>query len=148
IRTAGWSRCRTKSWSNVSRSRARAELSAPSRRRPRRRLTVTPGGIGTLACAPDGGWLASTGHLERPVGLWDLEGGRGDRLVASHSHARDAVAFSPDGRLLATAGSDGIVGLWSVTTGAELGQVGGPAERLTAVAFSPDGRMLAASGHD
>ena len=92
--------------------------------------------------------MASTSHLERPVRLWDLEGRHGDRRIGSHSHARDAVTFSPDGRMLATAGDDGIVRLWDHATGTELRQVGGSDDRLTGVAFSPDGRMLAATGND
>jgi WD40 repeat protein len=58
------------------------------------------------------------------------------------------VAFSPDGRLLATASSAGTVRLWDVATGAEIRQVGDPDDRLTGVAFSPDGRVLAATGTD
>jgi WD40 repeat protein len=58
------------------------------------------------------------------------------------------VAFSRDGRLLATAGDDGIVRLWDVATGAELRQIRSPEERLSGVAFSPDGRLLAATADD
>jgi WD40 repeat protein len=77
-----------------------------------------------------------------------LKAGRLDRLIGSHSHARNPVAFSPDGRLLATAGDDGIVRLWDIVTGAELCQVRSPDDRLSGVAFSPDAKMLAAAGND
>ena len=58
------------------------------------------------------------------------------------------MAFSPAGRMLATAGVDGAVRLLDRATGTELWQVGGRGDRLTGVAFSPDGRLLAATGTD
>jgi WD40 repeat protein len=57
------------------------------------------------------------------------------------------VAFSPDGRFLATA-DVGTASLWSVATGRELRRVDGQAIWLSHVAFSPVGRTRVATGDD
>jgi WD40 repeat protein len=62
-----------------------------------------------------------------------------------------AVAFSPDGRTLATAGAGGRTYLWDVRTGLVIATSGNPdGGAVTGVAFSADGRALAVgdnSGH-
>jgi tetratricopeptide (TPR) repeat protein len=58
------------------------------------------------------------------------------------------VAFSPDGRRLASASNDQTVRVWDAATGKELLTLKGHTGRVFSVSFSPDGRRLASAGFD
>ena len=75
-----------------------------------------------------------------------------DGILPGDSDGANGVAFSPDGKLLATAYSDGYVRLWNPATQQAVGR---PLPADTAlggyvygVAFSPDGKLLASADGD
>src|SRR5262249_28855020 len=91
---------------------------------------------------------ASVGCWGHGVYLWDPATGKEVSPFPRHHDAVDTVAFSPDGRLLATGSADRTVGLWEADTGRPAGRFRGHTSRVTAVAFAPSGKLAASTGKD
>jgi WD40 repeat protein/serine/threonine protein kinase len=68
--------------------------------------------------------------------------------LAGHAGAVWSLAFSSDGRRLATAGEDHTVRIWDVVTGQQILTLSGHQKPVRSVAFSPDGRWLASASED
>jgi WD40 repeat protein len=80
--------------------------------------------------------------------LWDAASGIEIRTLEGHSSSVRSVAFSLDGRTLASGSSDNTTKLWDATNGNEIRTLQGYSGRVDSVAFSPDGRILASGSGD
>jgi RNA polymerase sigma factor (sigma-70 family) len=108
-----------------------------------------------LALSEDGKWIAAGGRAgadganrDNRVMVWDLQTGKvkHEWTDPTMEGAVTAVAFSPDGKLVAAGGiSEGSVRVWDVQTGKLKHLLKGD-KGIHALAFSPDGKTLASAG--
>lgn len=97
-----------------------------------------------LAFSPDGASLAS---VEGELTVRDVRTGRELRTMPAGGIA-SVVAYSPDGRLLVSAGDGNAVALWEASTGKLARTLAGHTESLRAAAFTADGRLLATGDYE
>jgi WD40 repeat protein len=71
-----------------------------------------------------------------------------ERELVSHGARVTSLAFSPDGRRLASGSTDFTARIWDPLTGASLRTLAGHSSSVLCVAFSPDGRLLATGSED
>jgi len=95
---------------------------------------------GRTIAALDGGW-----HSAATVVVWNAATGKRMERPAGHEGAITALAYAPDGKLLASGSIDKTVRLWNPATGEHVRVLTVHPEALTAVAFSADGKLLASS---
>ena len=123
--------------------------------------------VNTLAWSPDSKRLASAHFgfkrnvmdpklaenfsfedMSFAIKVWDAQTGTELSTLAGHNNFVNRLAFSRDGRLLASGGFDSTIKLWDLATGRELQTLKGHTGSITALDFSPDGRLVVSGSDD
>src|SRR5262249_305163 len=107
-------------------------------------LTGHDGPVYSVAFAPDGKSLASTGK-DGIVRVWNLQTQTVRWTLPGHNNWIWTLAYSPDGQFLASAINDKTVKLWDIRNGTERQTLRGHTNKVRGVAFSNDGKILFSS---
>ena len=112
--------------------------------------------IWSISYSPDGSRIVS-GGLDKTVRLWNADTGaeimtlrgHGDSpLVAGFISPVASVAFSPNGKLIASGSYDYTVKIWNAITGTEVMTMDKHSSLISDVAFGPDGKRFASASSD
>lgn len=101
-----------------------------------------------VAFSPDGDLIVSGGTMDSTIRLWNMNDGSLRLIFEGHSGPITSVAYSPDGRTVASGSADTTVRLWSVADGRLLHTLEGHSAAVTGVAYSPDRQTLASTSLD
>jgi WD40 repeat protein len=111
------------------------------------------GELHAVALSPDGRTLAvagfgflTDGKRSSPIFLIDRASGTITRTLRAHTGTVQALAFSADGKRLASGGVDRLIRVWDVAGGQVIKKLPGHTAPVTGLALSPDGKKLVSAG--
>jgi eukaryotic-like serine/threonine-protein kinase len=99
-----------------------------------------------IALSADWKWVAN-GSIGNTFTVWDATTGGTIRTFKGHKAQIDSLAFSPDGKLIASS-DETAVKIWDLATGNEVCALRGRADGIHPLVFSPDGKQVAGAGSD
>jgi WD40 repeat protein len=98
--------------------------------------------------SPDGQSVASSSSADRIIRFWDLATGKELRQLEGHVGGVTSIAFTADGKTLASASHDGTIRLWDPATGKQTNVTEGHQGTAFGVAFLLGGQQLVTAGRD
>ncbi len=101
-----------------------------------------------IAFSPDSSQIALAGAKDGKVEIYHSGDGQVDMELEGHTQTVNQVAFSPDGKMIATGSDDNTIRLWDAQTGRPIRTLSGHQGRVTRIAFSPDSTWLISGADD
>ena len=80
--------------------------------------------------------------------VWEASTGKAVAVLRGHTAEVNSAVFSPDGKWIATASSDGTVQMWEASTGKAVAELRGHMAEVNSAVFSPDGKWVATASSD
>jgi WD40 repeat protein len=112
-------------------------------------IPAHPENVTALAVSPDESLLTSGGNeSDATIKLWEVKTGNEVACLRGHTGRITGLAFSPDGKTLASASGDQTIRLWDVDKKQPVAVLRGHRSGVVAVAFMPDGKTLASGDVD
>jgi WD40 repeat protein len=97
---------------------------------------------------PNAGDSFSYEDMTFSIKVWDVKTGGELQTLTGHNNIVSRLAFSRDGRFLASGGSDSTIKLWDLAAGREVCTLKGHSGSIAALDFSPDGRFVVSGSED
>jgi WD40 repeat protein len=113
---------------------------------PLRAFQETNGIFFKAIFSPDGKTIASCGGADGTIKLWEVSTGVLSQLTG-HKESVESIAFTSDGKFLASSGFDDTLRIWDLATG-QARTISADNSFSRSIVFSPDGKILATSPGD